>query len=156
MQWKEDSIRSHCKAIFSTSYSILPLFSSLDLTVCVEEALRKTRVCNQSWTFLCLNKMPCIHPSSTATYPSSSLLKVKNKWLCTHGVFLSCYFSKGGMPFNLSHCFLAWDIKAIYIALSAVGMSTSSDILGGNKEELGVREVPHKNSWKEQKRTFSY
>lgn len=145
---------SQCKAIFSTSYSILPLFSSLDLIVCVEEALCKTRVCNKSWTFLHLDKMPCIHPSALATYPSSSLLKVKNKWLCTHGVFLSCYFSKGGMLFNLPHCFLAWDINAISIALSAVGMYTSSDGFWGNKKELGIREVQHKKSWKEQKRTF--
>lgn len=133
-QWEIYSIRSKCKAMFSTSYGISPLFSSLDLIVCVEEALCKTRICNQSWASLHLDKMSCIHPSSIATYPSSGLLKVKNKWLYTHGFFLSCYFSKGGMPFNLPRCFLAWNIKAIYIALSAVGMSTSSDGLGGNKK----------------------
>jgi len=153
MQWK-DSIRSQYKGIFSTSHSISLLFSSLDLIACVAEALCKTRVCNQSWTSLCLDTMPCIHPSSTATYPSSSFLKVKNKWLCAHRAFLSCYFSKGGMPFNLLLCFLAWDIKSIFIALSAVGMSTSSGVFGGKKKELGDMRSNINNHGKNKREFF--
>lgn len=115
MQWNDDSTGSQCKGTFSTSYSILPLFSSLDLIGCVEGSLWKTRaVIHPQPSCVSINcpGLSLLHHSLSIT----NLLGV-DEWLHTPAAFLSCCFSKGDVPLHLPCCFSPRDIKAIYVPL---------------------------------------
>lgn len=112
LQWNDDSTGSQCKATFSTSHSILPSLSSLDLIACVEGALCKTR------------DVIHLQPSCVSTNcPGLSLLycsqSITNLLWGAGQLFLQLFFLFA-FPKEMCHCicwFWPWDIKAIYIPL---------------------------------------
>lgn len=136
LQWNDDSTRSQCKATFSTSYSISPSLSSLDLIACVEGALCKTRDV--------IHLQPsCVSIDCSGLsllYCSQSITKLL--WVALH----PCSFSL----LLLFHRGCAIASATLLLTLGhqgnfhPTGMSASSDGFWGNTKKLGICEVQHK------------
>lgn len=105
--------------------------------------------CHPSSTFLCLNKLLWIIPP---------LLLPIHHQVALSGALHPCSFSL----LLLFHRGCAIASATLLLTLGhqgnfhPTGMSASSDGFWGNTKKLGVCEVQHKQSWKEQKRILKY